>query len=91
MVQQEKAYNPYYTLVAQQLSGLNRNVRFSLQYCLWDLFKEFGEQISSTEEEREEKTVSKTRIRNVAKAFAWWVAKGAVALDIFKVGDHPVN
>ncbi|KAG8932577.1 suppressor of glycerol defect [Tulasnella sp. 417] len=86
----EKAYNPYYTLIAQHLSTSIRNVRFSLQYCLWDLFREFGEPIGRPTDDgddgggEDERLVSKTKLRNLAKAYAWWVAKGAVALDAFK-------
>ncbi|KAG9021794.1 suppressor of glycerol defect, partial [Tulasnella sp. UAMH 9824] len=86
----EKAYNPYYTLIAQHLSTSIRNVRFSLQYCLWDLFREFGEPIGRSGSDgdgpggEDEKSVSKTKLRNLARAYAWWVAKGAMALDAFK-------
>ncbi|KAG9017984.1 suppressor of glycerol defect [Tulasnella sp. 427] len=86
----EKAYNPYYTLIAQHLSTSTRNVRFSLQYCLWDLFREFGESIRRSNDDgddlhaEEENSVSKTKLRNLARAYAWWVAKGAVALDMLK-------
>ncbi|KAG8954229.1 suppressor of glycerol defect [Tulasnella sp. 424] len=86
----EKAYNPYYTLIVQHLSASIRNIRFSLQYCLWDLFREFGESIRRSSDDaddlegEEEKSVSRTKLRNLARAYAWWVAKGAVALDVFK-------
>ncbi|KAG8908339.1 suppressor of glycerol defect [Tulasnella sp. 403] len=88
----EQSYNPYYTLVAQRLAdtGLRRNVWLSLQYCLWDLFREFGEVVSSRADEdddrrsSEEKSVSKVRIRNLARAYAWWVAKGVMTLEILK-------
>lgn len=38
----------------------------------------------------EVKDVSSNKMRNVANAYAWWVAKDCVALSIFKVrfGDH---
>ncbi|KIO34363.1 hypothetical protein M407DRAFT_13520 [Tulasnella calospora MUT 4182] len=86
----EKAYNPYYTLIAQHLSTSTRSVRFSLQYCLWDLFREFGESIGRSGGDgdglgsEDEKSVSKTKLKNLARAYAWWVAKGAMALDAFK-------
>ena len=34
----------------------------------------------------EVKTISKTRISNIAKAYGWWVAKDSVSLTILKVG-----
>ena len=33
----------------------------------------------------EGKSVSETRLRNVAKAYAWWIAKDAVTIQILKV------
>lgn len=67
---------------------------FSLQYCLWDLFREMGERVSDADDDddaggdgdrREE--VSPTRVRNLARAYAWWIAKGAVTLTILKVSE----
>lgn len=31
------------------------------------------------------KCVSETRRRNIAKAYAWWLAKGSLSLSILKV------
>lgn len=33
----------------------------------------------------ETKSISKTRIENVAKAYGWWVAKDSASLAILKV------
>ena len=35
--------------------------------------------------EFEVKSISKTRIQHVAKAYAWWIAKDCVSLMILKV------
>lgn len=37
---QEKAFNKYYTILASKLCGHDKNHKFTLQYCLWDHFKE---------------------------------------------------
>lgn len=39
----EKAYNPYYTLVLHRLCLLKHAFRVTLQYALWDYFRELGE------------------------------------------------
>jgi hypothetical protein len=68
------------------MASSNRNIPFSLQYCLWDLFKDFGETISEEDSSvAAERDVSPSRVRNLARAYAWWVAKGAITLDMLKV------
>ncbi|KAJ0981719.1 hypothetical protein J5N97_009974 [Dioscorea zingiberensis] len=37
---QEKVFNKYYTVLASKLCSHDKNHKFSLQYCLWDHFKE---------------------------------------------------
>ncbi|XP_073035000.1 uncharacterized protein [Primulina eburnea] len=37
---QEKIFNKYYCLLASKLCSFDKNHRFTLQYCLWDHFKE---------------------------------------------------
>lgn len=37
---QEKAWNPYYGLLAAKLCGASKNHKTSLQFCLWDHIKE---------------------------------------------------
>lgn len=32
--------------------------------------------------------ISSARVRNVARAYAWWLAKDCCALSILKVGFH---
>lgn len=33
----------------------------------------------------EGKDISSTKMRNIANAYAWWIAKGCVSVSIFKV------
>ncbi|GMY20282.1 nucleolar MIF4G domain-containing protein 1 isoform X1 [Fagus crenata] len=37
---QEKVFNKYYTALASRLCKYDKNYKFTLQYCLWDHFKE---------------------------------------------------
>lgn len=37
---QEKVFNKYYTALASRLCSHDKNHKFTLQYCLWDQFKE---------------------------------------------------
>ncbi|XP_077245501.1 MIF4G domain-containing protein / MA3 domain-containing protein [Tasmannia lanceolata] len=39
---QEKVFNKYYTVLASRLCSHDKNHKFTLQYCLWDHFKELG-------------------------------------------------
>lgn len=93
---QEKTYNPYYTLVCQHLCRSSHSYKITLQFCLWDFFRDLGEtsvggaQVIKTLQDHEDegfdsKKISKTRVRNVAKAYAWWIAKDCVNLTVLKV------
>ncbi|KAF8738810.1 hypothetical protein RHS02_05516, partial [Rhizoctonia solani] len=85
----ERAYNPFYTLVAHHLCQKSHSHRITLQYCLWDFLRSLGEtQVGGEAISRDEAAsgdeVSNTMISNYAKAYAWWLARGSVALTIFK-------
>lgn len=95
---QEKAYNPYYTFIFQHLCRSSHSYKVTLQFCLWDFLRDLGETnvggaevIKSLKDEDGlgggfgVKSVSATRSRNVALAYAWLVAKDAVTLAILKV------
>ncbi|ESK94709.1 mif4g ma4 domain-containing protein [Moniliophthora roreri MCA 2997] len=93
----EKTYNPYYTLVCQHLCQLSHSHKITLQYCLWDFLRDMGETevggmevIKSLKEGREGfdiKSISSSRLRNVAKAYAWWIAKDCISLAVLKPVD----
>ncbi|KAI5122764.1 hypothetical protein M0805_009846 [Coniferiporia weirii] len=96
----EKAYNPYYTLIGQHLCRQSHSHRVTLQYCFWDFLRGLGElnvgsaeMAKSFEDDNDENQsfdldrVSSTRVANVARAFAWWVAKDSVAITILKTLD----
>lgn len=93
-IPQEKTYNPYYAMVAQNLCQQSHSHKVTLQFCLWDLLREMGEhEVGGMEMLRSRgehvsfgaKCVSETRRRNIAKAYAWWLAKGSLSLSILKV------
>lgn len=91
---QEKTYNPYYTLVCQQLCRTSHSYKITLRFSLWDFLRDLGETtVGGTELVKnlkdddgfDLKNISSTRVRNVARAFGWWIAKDCVTLSILKV------
>ncbi|KAA1115101.1 suppressor of glycerol defect [Puccinia graminis f. sp. tritici] len=39
----EKNYNPYYTMIGQKLASESRSIQITMQFLLWDFFRELGE------------------------------------------------
>lgn len=92
--EQEKTYNPYYTLIGQQLCRTSHSYKITLQFCLWDFLRDLGETtvggaevIKNFKEDDgfELKSISGTRMNNIAKSYGWWVAKDCCSLAILKV------
>ncbi|KAF8907299.1 hypothetical protein CPB84DRAFT_1844000 [Gymnopilus junonius] len=95
----EKSYNPYYTLVCQQLCRTSHAYKITLQFSLWDFMRELGETSVGgaavtknirEDEDAEAKSVSDSRLRNVAQAYGWWIAKDSVSIQILKAVDFTV-
>lgn len=95
---QEKSYNPYYTLVGQQLCRTSHSHKVTLQFCLWDFLRDLGESnvggaevIKNLGEDVSAgfnvKNISNMRMRNVAKAYSWWIAKDCCTLAVLKVSS----
>lgn len=71
----------------------SHSFQITLQYCLWDFFRELGEKSvggeelvkTITDDGSEVKKVSSRRIINLAKLYAWCVAKDVLSLAILKV------
>lgn len=93
---QEKVYNPYYTFVGQQLCRTSHSHKITLQFCLWDFLRDLGETSVGGAEVLKNLNddsnpsfdvgkISSTRIRNVARAYAWWITKDSCTLAILKV------
>ena len=92
---QEKVYNPYYTLICQELCRFSHSHKITLQFCLWDFLRELGEnkvggvELLKHQEElgfsSQGKSINRCRLKNTARAYSWWVAKDCCNLTIFKV------
>lgn len=69
---QEKMFNKYYSLLIGKLCHHDKNHKFTLQYCLWDHFK----QLTSMETRR---------LSNLANLLADLIAKFTLSLSVLKV------
>lgn len=93
----EKSYNPYYALICQHFCQLSHSYKVTLQYWFWDFLRDLGEtnvggtevikNLKDDESRLETKSISSSRMRNVAKAYGWWIAKDACSLLILKPVD----
>jgi nucleolar MIF4G domain-containing protein 1 len=80
----EKAYNPYYTLVAKKVCG-DRKLKTAFQFCLWDLFKKMGESDDDDDAAEDEVDAMDTRrIVNLAKMFGSLIVDGGLGLAALK-------
>nr|CAD1836967.1 unnamed protein product [Ananas comosus var. bracteatus] len=70
----EKMFNKYYTVLASKLCSHDKNHKFSLQYCLWDHFKELD-------------TMELNRSMNLARFVADMLASFSLSLAILKSVD----
>lgn len=71
---QEKVFNKYYTVLASKLCEHHKNHKFTLQYCLWDQFKEL-------------ESMSLLRSMHLAKFTAEMVASFTLSLAVLKTID----
>uniref|UniRef100_A0ACD5W238 Uncharacterized protein n=1 Tax=Avena sativa TaxID=4498 RepID=A0ACD5W238_AVESA len=69
---QEKTFNKYYAVLASKLCSHDKNHKFSLQYCIWDRFKELD-------------TMDLNRSMNLAKLVAEMLANFSLSLATLKV------
>ncbi|KAF8126932.1 ARM repeat-containing protein, partial [Boletus edulis] len=93
----EKSYNPYYALVCQQLCQRSHAYRITLQFCLWDFFRELGEtnvggaevikNLKHDDGRFDHQTVSSSRTKNLATAYGWWIAKDCCSITVLKPVD----
>ncbi|CCM01388.1 uncharacterized protein FIBRA_03439 [Fibroporia radiculosa] len=95
----EKSFNPYYILVGQQLCQTSHSHKITLQFCLWDFLRDLGETNVGGAELIKNlgedggfgvKNISSTRMKNVARAYGWWIAKNCCTLAILKPVDFTV-
>lgn len=93
----ERTFNPYYVLVGQQLADDHVGMRVTMQYVLWDYFRELGEKhvgghkVVREDEEGEEYDVHVgerfRKLLHMARAYGYWIAKGALTLLVLKTVD----
>jgi nucleolar MIF4G domain-containing protein 1 len=81
-------------MVCQQLCRTSHSYKITLQFSLWDFLRDLGENnvggVAVVKNVKEDddfgvKIISDTRLRNIAKAYAWWIAKDSVTLAVLKV------
>ncbi|TKY90218.1 hypothetical protein EX895_000216 [Sporisorium graminicola] len=96
----ENVYNPYYTLIGQEICRNDYGMRITLQYCLWDFLREIGQKqvggekfaaaLFSTEDDDDDeqgKRVDPRRVANMARAYAWWISHDCLSLQALKTVD----
>ncbi|KAL0346924.1 UNVERIFIED_CONTAM: Nucleolar MIF4G domain-containing protein 1 [Sesamum calycinum] len=74
---QEKVFNKYYCVLATKLCSHDKNHKFTLQYCLWDHFKEL-------------ESMPLLRSMHLAKFTAEMVASFSLSLAVLKFPDKLV-
>jgi hypothetical protein len=86
---QEKTYNPYYTLILNNLCAESYDHRFTLQYALWDLIKELdtSKKGDDREKEKERSRGLRRKAGNVGRCLGYIVARGGVDITVFKVSS----
>ncbi|GAA5973652.1 hypothetical protein JCM21900_006752 [Sporobolomyces salmonicolor] len=89
----EKAYNPYYTLVAHRLCTKSHSFQITLQYLLWDFLRDLGEKSVGGEElvknmqddaSSASTSVPERKVRNLARLYGWCLGKEALSVAILK-------
>ncbi|EST08622.1 Initiation factor eIF-4 gamma, MA3 [Kalmanozyma brasiliensis GHG001] len=91
----ESTYNPYYTLIGQEICRNDHGMRVTLQYCLWDFLRELGQSDVGGEkfaaahfgDASADKTVDPRRVGNLARAYAWWMTHDCLSLQSLKTVD----
>lgn len=87
----EKAFNPFYPLLARRLCS-DRRLKMAFQFSLWDLFKRMGEgQDESDEEDTDDDgddSANKLSLRslvNLAKLYGSLISDGGLTMRVLKV------
>jgi nucleolar MIF4G domain-containing protein 1 len=80
----EERFNPYYLYIAKGLVD-RHGMRISLQFCLWDLFRELGEEEVQIGASGHREEVRMRRIINCAKFYGGLIALGSLPLTILKM------
>lgn len=86
----EAQYNPYYTLIAQQLCS-QHSIRMAFQFSLWEQFRRMGEEDTfgngnpEFEEDDEDERMPLRKIVNLAKMYGYLIAHGLLPVTVLKV------
>jgi len=95
---ERSGYNPFWALVLQRTSSPSQKI--TLQFALWDFLREMGEsKVGGSEVVKNSNNggyegdggVGDEKMENVARAYGWWIAKGACAITVLKVGKFTVT
>ncbi|KNZ50993.1 hypothetical protein VP01_4141g2 [Puccinia sorghi] len=97
---QERNYNPYYTMIGQKLASESRSIQITMQYLLWDFFRELGEKEVGGQEmlkslnfdqdnmqqdyHNPNCNVDPKKLHHFAWAYGWWIAKGSLPITVLK-------
>lgn len=71
---QEKVFNKYYSVLASKLCSYDKNHKFSLQYCIWDHYKEL-------------ESMELTRSMNLARFVSEMLSSFTLSLSLLKTVD----
>lgn len=82
----EKMYNPFYTFLSRRVC-LDKKLKMSFQFSLWDLFKQMGEGEDEPNEDDEDDggKLGLRSLVNLARMFGVLIAEGGLGLGILKV------
>lgn len=95
----EPTFNPYYVLIGQQLAQEQPGMRVTLQYVLWDYFRDLGEarvggahvvqddEESDVDESLVDDPVRLRKLVHLARAYGYWVATESLSLGVLKPVD----
>lgn len=93
----EKTFNPYYALIANHLCQMQHKHKVTFQFCLWDFLRacgekgvggqSFGGQDDWDVNDAEGTTVPTHRLKNMAKLYAYLVAKNGIGITVLKTLD----
>ena len=82
----EADYNPFYGLIAKSIC-VDKKVKMTFQFALWDLFKKLGEKGDSIHDDEEDDLKEGVRLEelaNVAKMYGTLILEGSLSVGILK-------
>ncbi len=68
----EKTFNPYYAVLAKRLIEHNKGFAFTLQLCIWDMFKQLND-------------ITPRKVLNLSKLCVYFITEGNLNLNLLKV------